>query len=162
MSKSISLKPLTLLRIGWGFFAALCFSRAITYSSLFGPAHDSVGPLLLTDDGQNLWWFALLWALIGVALSVEVITGRVAGSMMFMGALMVVWGGTYIADWISDYGHSPSLITACYYSLAGVGLVFVCLAASKLLHDNKYLKSENERLRVSQAVTGSIKNSDEG
>lgn len=145
--------PLTLFRLAWTSFAALCFSRAVAYSSLFGNYHDSPGPMLLTEDGKTLWWFALIWALLGLALMVEVITGKLAGSLAFMGAFMVVWASTYVADWVFHDGHSPSLITGCYYGLAGIGLSFVCLAVSKVMRENRLLREENDKLKVSMAVT---------
>lgn len=135
-------------RIGSGFFSLVCFTRAIAYSAVFGPAHESPGPMLMTDGGRNLPWFAAAWAVIGVVLAWEGVTGKIRRGLPLMAAMMTMWGASYVAAWFISDLDSPDWITACLYIFIAAGLGSVGVAMTRTL---AWAVSV-----VRQAVTGAV------
>lgn len=104
--------------------ALVCLTRAFAYSDWLTPPIDSPGPIFLTDDGQWLWVYALLWLAAGLVAAWDGIRGRTGWGVPIFIGITAVWGGSYAgAWWVSDL-QSPDWLTAALYwgtSLAVAG-----------------------------------------
>lgn len=108
-------------KISHAAMALVCFSRAFAYSDWITPAGDSPGPIFLTDDGEWLWVYVILWALVGVLAVIDWFRPRTQWSIPAFVGIMIVWGLSYIGAWIFDGPKNDSWMTAALYlGTAGV------------------------------------------
>lgn len=118
------MNPLVGHRVAHFAIAVVCLSRAWAFSDLFGaPRRASPGPEVLTDNGQFLWMYATLWALIGVWAIYDGIRGKTRWAVpMFIG-IMTVWGISYAISWsLTDFTSHDWTTFILYVGVAGVVL----------------------------------------
>lgn len=103
--------------------ALICFTRAIAYSDVLRPPHDSPGPLFLTDEGRFLGVYVGLWVLVGVLAIVDAVRGRPVWAVPAFIGIMTVWGLSYLGAWVHAHFDTVSWMTGCLYlGVAGLTL----------------------------------------
>ena len=111
------------LRVVHGAMALICLTRAIAYSDLLQPPHDSPGPLFLSGGGAYLWAYALLWMVVGVLGVVDTIRARLGWGVPAFIGITTVWGLSYLGAWSAAGFDTISWLTGILYlGLASIGL----------------------------------------
>lgn len=95
--------------------ALVCFSRAFAYSDWITPARDSPGPIFLTDDGEWLWVYVILWLIVGGLAVLDWFAPRTRWAIPAFVGIMIVWGLSYIGAWIFDGPTGDPWMTAFLY-----------------------------------------------
>lgn len=71
--------------------------------------------MLLSDHGQFLWVYALLWSLSAVLSLYGLVVGRGRQSILLFIFLCICWAGGYAGAWVVSGYTSDDLMTTCTY-----------------------------------------------
>lgn len=100
--------------------AFIALTRFWAYSSTFSPPHEAPAIVVLTDGGKYLPFFALLWLTVGLWALFDAFIKDTGWSEALFLALMLVWGGGYLAAWIGMGRITPDWMSATLY----IGVAF--------------------------------------
>lgn len=131
--------------------ALVCFSRAFAYSNFLTPAVSSPGPIFLTDDGQWLWVYVLMWLTVGTVAVVEAVRPRSTWTLPAFVGIMTVWGLSYIGAWLFDNAERDPWMTAFLY----LGVAAFALGAHlRVTFQERKVAHLTER--IGARITGSV------
>lgn len=117
-------------RIVHASIAFMSATRAIAYSPLAGGPHDGAGPMILSDHGEWMWLYVMLWVLSFCLSSYALIRGRGEIALLVFIFLCFSWAGGYATAWLLAGFQTDDWMTASLY--AGIGLLGV--GAHRLLY----------------------------
>ena len=106
----------------------------MAYSPLLGGPHESTGPLVLTNDGEWMPFYAAAWAMLAVASLVCVVRGSGSWPVLGFATMMGIWGGGYAVAWAVL--HDASWMTAALYTGVSVHAAgaYLWLASAERAH----------------------------
>lgn len=116
--------------------AVMSTKQALAYSPIFTPPHEGAGAMLLSDQGEFLWVYALLWSLSAILSFYGMVVGRGRRPLLLYIFLCICWAGGYAGAWVVSGYTSDDLMTACTY-LSIALLVAAVYRYAELLQDKQ-------------------------
>lgn len=142
------LAKIGLIILNLGIFCA-AFTRSLAYSGVLGAVRESPGPKILSDDGELLWFYGLLWGLCAVLALIDLFRLKIGSGLMVFIPLMGWWGFSYLLAWAASGYHSWDWMSLGIY--AGATLIICGFTAHVVA-----LRSQNKKLAETRMTTGVI------
>lgn len=121
-------------------------TRAIAYSEILGVARESPGPKILSDDGELLWVYALLWGLCAFMAILDACRKKIGMGLMSFIPLMAWWCFSYFLAWAYSHFHSWDWMTV------GIYLAALLIIVGFILMVYSFRKAEMEKSPFTQAL----------
>lgn len=116
--------------------AVMSTKQALAYSPMFTPPHEGAGVMLLSDQGEFLWVYALLWSLSAILSFYGMVVGKGRRPLLLYIFMCICWAGGYAGAWAVSGYTSDDLMTACTYLSTAIGFAAIYRYA-ELLQDKQ-------------------------
>lgn len=97
-------------------------TRVMAYAPFWGGPYESSGPMFLTDDGDAMWVYVVLWGIGAVLALVGTIRGKGGLAALWFVFLMLTWSAGYMGAWIAQEGdrYTRAWMSAALYGGNGI------------------------------------------